>query len=571
MPKIRQRTLSNPKACSVPHKSVPGPQAPSAPVDTFAHEQLPPRELWPVMTAIGIPDLDYPASLNAAVELLDRNVQSGLGTHPCLRTDNEVWSYQKLLQCANRIANLLVRRGLVPGERVLLRDINSPMLAACWFAVLKAGGIAVATMSLIRAQELVSILTKARIKYALCEKELAQELVKAQSSAPGLQEIILYENRHSAEIPPFLADYSAEFDNVITSQDDVALIAFSSGTTGEPKATVHFHRDLLAVCDTFSKHVLRPRAEDIFCGSPPLAFTFGLGGLLLFPMRAGASTLLLPKVTAESLLQAIERHRCTICFTAPTLYRSMIEFVQRFDLTSLKKCVSAGERLHVAVFEAWRKATGLKIIDGIGSTEMLHIFISAAGDEIRPGATGKPVPGYEAIVVDDAGRPLPTNTSGCLAIRGPTGCRYLNAPESQRKYVQNGWNITGDSYRVDEDGYFWYEGRTDDLIVSAGYKISPIEIETALMGHPKVAECAVIGTPSEERGEIVKAFVILKDGTLADDLLRRELQDYVKSQIAPYKYPRAIEFVAELPHTSTGKLQRSRLRKQERQKRQPTA
>jgi len=571
MPKIRQRTLSNPKACSVPNKSVPGPQAPSAPVDTFAHEQLPPRELWPVMTAIGIPDLDYPASLNAAVELLDRNVQSGLGTHPCLRTDNEVWSYQKLLQCANRIANLLVRRGLVPGERVLLRDINSPMLAACWFAVLKAGGIAVATMSLIRAQELVAILTKARIKYALCEKELAQELVKAQSSAPGLQEIILYENRHSAEIPPFLADYSAEFDNVITSQDDVALIAFSSGTTGEPKATVHFHRDLLAVCDTFSKHVLRPRAEDIFCGSPPLAFTFGLGGLLLFPMRAGASTLLLPKVTAESLLQAIERHRCTICFTAPTLYRSMIEFVQRFDLTSLKKCVSAGECLHVAVFEAWRKATGLKIIDGIGSTEMLHIFISAAGDEIRPGATGKPVPGYEAIVVDDAGRPLPTNTSGCLAIRGPTGCRYLNAPESQRKYVQNGWNITGDSYRVDEDGYFWYEGRTDDLIVSAGYKISPIEIETALMGHPKVAECAVIGTPSEERGEIVKAFVILKDGTLADDLLRRELQDYVKSQIAPYKYPRAIEFVAELPHTSTGKLQRSRLRKQERQKRQPTA
>ncbi len=571
MPKIRQRTLSNPKACSVPNKSVPGPQAPSAPVDTFAHEQLPPRELWPVMTAIGIPDLDYPASLNAAVELLDRNVQSGLGTHPCLRTDNEVWSYQKLLQCANRIANLLVRRGLVPGERVLLRDINSPMLAACWFAVLKAGGIAVATMSLIRAQELVAILTKARIKYALCEKELAQELVKAQSSAPGLQEIILYENRHSAEIPPFLADYSAEFDNVITSQDDVALIAFSSGTTGEPKATVHFHRDLLAVCDTFSKHVLRPRAEDIFCGSPPLAFTFGLGGLLLFPMRAGASTLLLPKVTAESLLQAIERHRCTICFTAPTLYRSMIEFVQRFDLTSLKKCVSAGECLHVAVFEAWRKATGLKIIDGIGSTEMLHIFISAAGDEIRPGATGKPVPGYEAIVVDDAGRPLPTNTSGCLAIRGPTGCRYLNAPESQRKYVQNGWNITGDSYRVDKDGYFWYEGRTDDLIVSAGYKISPIEIETALMGHPKVAECAVIGTPSEERGEIVKAFVILKDGTLADDLLRRELQDYVKSQIAPYKYPRAIEFVAELPHTSTGKLQRSRLRKQERQKRQPTA
>jgi len=564
MPKIRERTISNPEACSISH-SASG--APSAHVDTFAYEQLPPRELWPAFSTIGIPDLDYPASLNAAVELLDRNVQSGLGEHPCLRTNNDVWSYQKLLQCSNRIANLLVRRGLAPGERVLLRGVNSPMLAACWFAVLKTGGIAVTTMSLLRAQELAAILTKARIKYALCEKELAQELVKAQENVPELKEIIFYENAHTAELPPFLADYDAEFNSVITSQEDVALIAFSSGTTGEPKATVHFHRDLLAVCDTFSKYLLNPQRDDIFCGSPPLAFTFGLGGLLLFPMRVGASTLLLPKVTAEGLLQAIERHRCTICFTAPTLYRSMIEFVPRFDLTSLKKCVSAGESLPLTVFEAWLKATGLKIIDGIGSTEMLHIFISAAGDKIRPGATGKPVPGYEAMVVDDAGQPLPANIPGRLAVRGPTGCRYLNAPEFQCKYVQNGWNITGDSYRIDEDGYFWYQGRTDDLIVSAGYKISAVEVESALISHPAIAECAVIGQPNEDRGEIVKAFVVLKDGTTADDLLRRELQDYVKSQIAPYKYPRAIEFVTGLPHTVTGKLQRSKLREQ--QKRPP--
>jgi 2-aminobenzoate-CoA ligase len=564
MTKIRERTLSNSKVPSAPDNAAPKFRAPNAHVDAFAREHLPPQKLWPVMKAIGIPDLDYPASLNAAVELLDRRVESGSGVCPCLRTDSYVWSYQKLLQCSNRIANLLVRRGLVPGERVLLRDANSPMLAACWFAVIKAGGIAVTTMSQIRAQELVAIAKKARIKYALCEKGLAEELVKAQGLAPALEEIIIYENPNGAELPPLLDDYSAEFVNVETSQDDIALIAFSSGTTGEPKATVHFHRDLLAVCDTFSKYVLKPSAEDIFCGSPPLAFTFGLGGLLLFPMRAGASTLLLPKVTGESLLQAIERHRCTICFTAPTLYRSMLEFVPRFDMTSLRKCVSAGERLPRAVFDAWRKATSLQIIDGIGSTEMLHIFISAAEDEIRPGATGKPVPGYEAMVVDESGRPVPTNVSGRLAVRGPTGCRYLNAPDFQRKYVKNGWNITGDSYRLDDDGYFWYEGRTDDLIVSAGYKISPIEIEAALMGHPKVAECAVVGAPSKERGEIVKAFVILKDAVLADDLLRRELQDYVKSQIAPYKYPRAIEFVTELPHSSTGKLQRSRLREQVR-------
>jgi 2-aminobenzoate-CoA ligase len=421
-------------------------------------------------------------------------------------------------------------------------------------------------MPLLRAHELAAIAAKARIKYALCAGEHIAELNEAKQSAPGLEKVICYENHSLKQLPSLLSEFPAEFTNADTAQDDVALIAFSSGTTGEPKATVHFHRDILVVCDTFSKHVLKPSANDIFCGSPPLAFTFGLGGLLLFPMRAGASTLLLPKISAEGLLQAMERHKCTICFTAPTLYRSMVEFVPRYDLSSLRKCVSAGERLPLAVFEAWRKAPGISIIDGIGSTELLHIFISAAGSEIRPSATGKVVPGYEAIVVDDAGQPLPANTVGRLAVRGPTGCRYLNAPELQCKYVQNGWNITGDAYRRDEDGYFWHEGRIDDLIVSSGYKIAAIEIEAVLIEHPKVAECAVIGAPSEERGEIAKAFVVLTEEKEAGDGMRRELQDYVKSRIAPYKYPRAIEFVTELPHTSTGKLQRSRLREEERRK-----
>jgi len=576
---------------------VPDNAAQSAHVDAFAREHLPPRELWPVIKTCGMAQLEYPIRLNAAVELLDCNVAGGLGSKPCIRTEDGVWSYQELLECSNRLANMLVGHGLRPGERVLLRDANTPMLAACWFAVLKAGGIAVTTMPQLRAQELAAIVDKARVRYAICAREHAAELVKAQEAVgnfnnefsaaggvstptratparagdpggcgPLLERIILYDNSDE-KVPQFLKQWPADFANVATLQDDVALIAFSSGTTGEPKATVHFHRDLLIVCDTFSRHVLKPEAEDIFCGSPPLAFTFGLGGLLLFPLRAGASTLLLPKISDEALLQSIERHQCTTCFTAPTLYRSMLKHVSRFNLGSLRKCVSAGERLPVEVFEEWRKATGLSIIDGIGSTELLHIFISAAGEEIRPGATGKPVPGYEAVVVDEAGQPLGANTVGRLAVRGPTGCRYLDADQLQRKYVQNGWNITGDSYRVDEDGYFWYEGRTDDLIVSSGYKISPVEIEAALMGHPKVAECAVIGAPNDERGEIVKAFVVLNRDLPADDLLRRELQDFVKSQIAPYKYPRAIEFVSELPHSSTGKLQRSRLREQERRKR----
>ncbi|HEY6970840.1 MAG TPA: benzoate-CoA ligase family protein [Candidatus Angelobacter sp.] len=536
-------------------------------MDTFAKDHLPSRELWPAITTNGIEELNYPQHLNAAVELLDRHVESGLGSRPCLRTDHGIWSYQELLERANRLANLLVAHGLRPGERVLLRDANTPMLPACWFAVLKAGGIAVTTMPQLRGQELAAIVIKASIRYALCANEHICELENAQKAAPVLEKIIGYDDVEGRELLSLLAEHPVEFNNVATSQDDVALIAFSSGTTGEPKATVHFHRDLLAVCDTFSKYILKPEAKDIFCGSPPLAFTFGLGGLLLFPMRVGASTLLLKKVTAEGLLAGIQRHGCTICFTAPTLYRRMLEHASRFKLASLKKCVSAGEHLPVAIFHAWRDATGISIIDGIGSTELLHIFISAADEQIRPGATGKPVPGYEAMVVDEAGQPLPANSVGRLAVRGPTGCRYLDAPDLQRKYVENGWNITGDSYRIDNDGYFWYEGRTDDLIVSAGYKISAVEIEGVLVEHPKVAECAVIGSPSEERGEIVKAFVVLKAEIDACDLLRRELQDYVKSQIAPYKYPRAIEFVPELPRSSTGKLQRARLREAERKSR----
>ncbi len=533
----------------------------SAHLDTFARDHLPPGELWPVMDSGGLADLDYPRHLNAAVELLDRMVERGFGPRPCLRTEDRTWSYADLLQRANRIANLLVAElGLLPGERVLLRDANTPMLAACWFAVLKAGGIVVATMPQLRAHELAHIVKKAKIRYALCAREFCEELEKPQCSAPSLEKLVLFRTEESGGLEARTKNQSAQFTNVLTSHDDVALIAFSSGTTGEAKATMHFHRDLLAVCDCFGRHVLKAESQDIFCGSPPLGFTFGLGGLLLFPMRVGASTLLLPKVTAEGLLQAIERHGCTVLFTAPRLYRLMAELAPRFNLSSLRKCVSAGETLPLPVFEAWQRATGIKIIDGIGSTEILHIFIASEGDAIRPGATGKPVPGYQAMVVDDQGCPVPANTVGRLAVRGPTGCRYLDAPEQQKQYVQNGWNITGDAYRMDEQGYFWYVARIDDLIVSSGYKISGPEIEATLLDHPNILECAVIGVPDQERGQIVKAFVVLREGTPAGDVTRRELQDYVKAQIAPYKYPRAIEFVVALPRTATGKIQRFRLR-----------
>jgi 2-aminobenzoate-CoA ligase len=529
---------------------------PSAHLDAFARERLPPAALWPVLTDFGRPELQYPKRLNAAVELLDRMVERGFGARPCIRTPHLVWSYAELLDKANRIARVLVEdMRLVPGNRVLLRGANNEMMAACWLAVLKAGGIAVATMPLLRRRELAYIRDKAQISHALCDAALADEL-------PDFERVEHFRGPLEAR----MTRKAPGFASVPTSHDDVALIAFTSGTTGPAKGTMHFHRDLLAICDCFPRSTLKPSAEDIFCGSPPLAFTFGLGGILLFPMRFGASTLLIEKPSAAALLEAIAAHRCTTCFTAPTLYRQMAQLAPRYDLASLAKCVSAGETLPRPVFEAFREATGVRIIDGIGATEMLHIFISAAGDAIRPGATGQPIPGYEAKVVDEAGHEVPAGTVGRLAVRGVTGCRYLDDEERQRRYVADGWNLTGDAYRRDEDGYFWYQARTDDMIISAGYNISGPEVEAVLLDHPQVAECAVVGAPDPERGEIVKAYVVPRDKAAAGDGLDRALQDWVKQQIAPYKYPREVEFIDALPRTDTGKVQRYKLRERARQR-----
>ena len=530
----------------------------SAHVDQFARDMLPPRELWP---EISMGELQYPERLNCAAELLDATVDRGDGDRVALRFPGGTWTYRELLEHANRIAHVLTKDlRLVAGNRVLLRGPNSPMMAACWFAVLKAGGVVVCTMPLLRARELTHLIEKAQITLALCDARVLHELEHAASSAPSLRRIVEFGTDAAASLDTLARPKPATFPNVATAADDVALIAFTSGTTGQAKGTMHFHRDVLAICDLFPRSVLRPTHDDIFCGSPPLAFTFGLGGLLLFPMRVGASTILLEQATPPQLLQGMQDFRATICFTAPTAYRAMAASCAGFDLSSLKKCVSAGEHLPAATFEKWRAATGLRIIDGIGSTEMLHIFISAAGEDIRAGSTGRAVPGYRARVVDGDGNEVPAGTIGHLAVQGPTGCRYLDDIERQRAYVKNGWNLPGDSYRVDEDGYFWYQARTDDLIVSSGYKISGPEVENALLDHPSVSECGVVGIPDEERGCIVKAFVVLRPGKEATEAAIKELQDFVKSQIAPYKYPRSIEFVPALPRTETGKLQRYRLR-----------
>ena len=544
--------------------------AESAHVDTFCRDHLPPPELWPDLDFSRLPELAYPPRLNAATELLDKAVAAGWGDRIALHFSGGRWSYSELLTTANRIAHVLVEDlGIVPGNRVLLRGPNNPMLAACWFAVLKAGGVVVCTMPLLRVRELTYIADRAQIRFALTDARVAADCEQAMSTTgdgfPRVEgRVIQFHSDHPGSLESLMADKPVTFDNCDTAADDTALIAFTSGTTGQGKGTMHFHRDLLAACDCFPPYALKPDADDIFCGSPPLAFTFGLGGLLLFPLRVGASALLLEQATPPQLLQGIQDHRATICFTAPTAYRAMAGLAQGFDLSSLKKCVSAGETLPKPTFEAWQKATGLKIIDGIGSTEMLHIFISAAGDDVRPGSTGTVVPGYEARVVDEDFNEVPPGTIGRLAVKGPTGCRYLDNPERQRAYVQDGWNLTGDSYVMDADGYFWYQARTDDMIISAGNNIAGPEVEAVLLDHPKVSECGVVGVPDEERGQIVKAFVVLRPGFSAAPELVKELQDFVKQEIAPYKYPRAIEIVDALPRTETGKLQRFRLRERGR-------
>jgi 2-aminobenzoate-CoA ligase len=540
-------------------------------LDTFARDALPPAELWPEMRYDRIPELAYPPRLNCAGDLLDAMVEDGFGDRTVFHFPGGRWTYAELLERANQVAHVLVDDlGVVPGSRVLLRGFNGPLTAACWFAILKAGGIVVCTMPLLRARELTFTADKARIALALTDARIADECAQAmRTRGDGTRRegrCVVFGADAEGSLDRLMRDKPTTFLNCDTAADDVALIAFTSGTTGEGKGTMHFHRDVLAICDCFPQYVLRATADDVFCGSPPFAFTYGLGGIVLFPMRIGASALLLEQATPPQLLDGIEQFRPTICFTAPTAYRAMCGLLAEgaHDVSSLRQCVSAGETLPRATLDAWERATGIRIIDGIGATEMLHIFISASGADIRPGATGKVVPGYEAEVQDDDGRRVPDGTVGKLAVRGPTGCRYLDNVERQRAYVRHGWNLTGDSYIRDADGYFWYQARTDDMIISAGYNISGPEVENVLLLHPVVKECAVVGLPDPERGQAVSAFVVLAEGAQPSPALAQELQQFVKREIAPYKYPRRVEFLDALPRTTTGKLQRFRLRESAR-------
>ena len=523
-------------------------------MDTFAKDRLPPKDQWPRLH-FDLPELQYPARLNCATVLLDDAIAEGHGDRPAIHTDVGRISYRELRARANRIANVLAGAGVAPGNRVLLRGFNGPELYAAWLAVMKTGAIAVTTMPMLRAAELTAIIGKARPAFALCDQRLTGEL-SAVASDGGVRTLITWGD---GDLEGRMAAAPDSFTNADTAADDVCLLAFTSGTTGQPKACAHFHRDVLAMADVVARHLLKTSPEDVYAGSPPLGFTFGLGALLVFPLRFRAATVPIEAPAPATALAAIERHRVTCFFTAPFAYRALAGELAGSDLHSLKRCVSAGEFLPKSVSDAWFEKTGIRIIDGIGATEMIHIFISASGDDIRPGSTGKALPGYKACLLDEDGEPMLPGATGRLAVTGPTGCRYLD-DERQRDYVQNGWNVTGDLYRLDEDGYYWFVSRADDMIVSRGYNIAGPEVEWALLAHPAVRECAVIGTADPEHGTTVKACVVLAPGRAGDIALVRELQDFVKQRIAPYKYPRVIEFFETLPKTATGKLSRKALR-----------
>ncbi|AZO43265.1 2-aminobenzoate-CoA ligase [Mesorhizobium sp. M7D.F.Ca.US.005.01.1.1] len=533
---------------------------PSAHIDTFTRDHLPPPEQWPDILLDGF---DYPERLNAGVELTDRLVEKGLGDHTALIGNGRRRTYKELSDWTNRLAHALVENyGVKPGNRVLIRSANNPAMVACWLAATKVGAVVVNTMPMLRAGELAKIVDKAEITVALCDTRLMDEMTACAKDSAFLKQVIGFDGtaNHDAELDRAALDKPVTLTAVNTGRDDVALLGFTSGTTGVPKATMHFHRDLLIIADAYAREILQVTPDDIFVGSPPLAFTFGLGGLAIFPLRFGAAATLLEQATPPNMIHIIETYKATISFTAPTAYRAMLKAMDEgADLSSLRVAVSAGETLPAPVFEEWTQKTGKPILDGIGATEMLHIFISNRFDDMKPASTGKPVGGYEARIVDDEMREVPRGTTGRLAVRGPTGCRYM-ADNRQKEYVRDGWNLTGDTFTQDEDGFFHFAARSDDMIVSAGYNIAGPEVEAALLSHPDVAECAVIGADDAERGQIVEAHVVLAQGVAPDALTTKRLQDHVKATIAPYKYPRSVKFIAALPKTQTGKIQRFRLR-----------
>lgn len=541
---------------------------PTAHIDTYIRDNMPPADMWPDMDYSVLPELAaYPPRLNAAGELLDKTVAEGHGNRPYIYFGDRIWTYADTLEAVNRAANVLVEDyGMVPGERVLLRSGNHPMLIIAWLAILKAGGIAITTMPVLRERELIYMIGKGKVQLAISDHKLSEDIEKAQKNTKDLRDILYFGMDGPGSLEARMEGKSPSFETIDTAADDPAIIGFTSGSTGTPKGTIHFHRDILAVADTFIGQVVKIQADDIVCGSPQIAFLYGLCAYMPDTMRFGASVVVVERATPEVLLQTIEKYKATVCFSTPSGYKLMFDVIDKYDTSSLRLCIAGGEPLAPAVFHGWEEKTGVKIINGLGISELLHIFISAAGDDIRPGLIGTAIPGFQVRIVDDDFKDCKPGDIGQMIVKGPNGCRYLDDLDRQKAYIRDGWNQSGDLCKMDADGYVTYEARTDDMILTGGYNVSGLEVEAVLLEHDAVREVAVVGSPDPDRGQIVKAFIELRDKSAASDALVGQMQDFVKSQISAFKYPRAIEFVDELPHTPTGKIQRGALRQLERER-----
>ncbi len=537
----------------------------------------PPRELWPRF-GLDFPEArEWPAKLNIAEVLVDDNLKRG--DKPAILYEDRQIKYRELQLMINKFGNALKVLDVKPYDRVMLRLPNIPEFIVSSLAVQKLGAVSVPTFTLLKAKELSYIASDCEAKVLITTPSLLEDVEKAKGELKTIRHIVLADAKPSEVEAPYIAfDYLMDdfkeatgLEPVRVDQDEVTLLLYTSGTTGPPKGCIHTHRHYLAVADCYAKNVLQAREDDVWGGPPTMAFAYGHTGLICNPLRHGATTSLVGSGRFEpaSMFQLIEKHGISVFYGVPTAYRTMVALKHergKYDFSSLRVCVTAGEPCPPSLYYTIKEFFGCEVLEHMGCTELFNGFISTRFGQVKPGSMGLAVPGYDVRILGDDGNEVKTGEVGHLAVAGPIGIRYWKLPEKQAESVRNGWNHTGDMAYKDEEGFFWFASRSDDIIKTAAYRVSPHEVEEALIKHGAVAEAGVIGVPDLERGQIIKAFIVLKPDHKPSSRLEEELRVFVKDQIAPYKAPKEVEFVKELPKTETGKIRRAELKRKELKK-----
>ena len=547
-------------------------------------EYLPPEEMRPEKV-YSIPEVqDYPARLNPARELLDRNVEEGRGGKPALLFQDRVITYGALAEQANRLGNVLASHGVEEEDRVVILSPNQPLSLVANFAALKLGAVPVPASPLLSPPEVSWVINNSEARALLVHTAMLPLVEKARpefSSEPVVLGLAPPSDELSKadveSVLPLMEKADAALEAVLREKDRVGILLYTSGTTGKPKGVVHLVEEILAVADTFGHYGWKLRDDDVVFSPAPLAFAAGYGAMAIIPFRFGAAVSIMPRFEPEAAFETVQQHHATVLTILPTSYRKMLQVEgaeKRFDLSSVRMCTGGGEALTAETYGQWLDRFGLEIFEGFGTTEMFYVFVSVAVTEkAKPGSIGTPVPGYEVKVVSEEGNEVGPGEIGRMVAKGPTGTLYWRPQEENGRLMESqrhavvgkGWNVVGDYLYGDEDGYFWFVSREDDLIKSSGYRIGPEEIEMVILKHPAVADAGVIGVPDPVRGQNTKAFVVLTEGYAPSGELKQEIIDFCRNDIAVYKLPREVEFVETLPRTVTGKLLRRVLRTGEQQ------